>query len=113
MSNHSAAPFPMMGVRFIPAESSGQVPSRDRERIRPAIQMAAQPAREEVPVHELSFCHLKAHEEIARIIHLRDEIQLPASVLADAGFAAREKKGTRKDSLQHSSAAEHTSAPSA
>lgn len=113
MSNCSASPIPMTGARFVPAETSRQVLSRDRERILPAIQAASHREREEVPVHELSFRHLKTHEEIARIVHLRDEIQLPASVLADAGFAAREKKGMRKGSSLDSSAAELTLAPSA
>lgn len=113
MSNRSAAPFPLLGTRFVPAEPLGQVPPRDRERILPAaVPASAQAERKEVPVHELSFRHLKTLEEIARIVHLREEIQLPASILADPGFAAREKKGTRKDSSPRSSAAERISAPS-
>lgn len=50
--------------------------------------------RQEVPLDEVSFEHLKAVSDIAQILHLRGEIQLPASALADPSFHTREKKET-------------------
>jgi hypothetical protein len=58
----------------------------------------------DVQPHEVTFRHLRGPAEIARILHLRQEIQLPASALADAGFATREKKETRSASWAPSSA---------
>lgn len=55
---------------------------------------AAGVGRLEVPIDELRFFHLKTEAEIARIRHLREEIQLPASALADPSFSTREKKET-------------------
>jgi hypothetical protein len=49
----------------------------------------------EVQPHELGFRRLRGHHEIARVLSLRQEISLPASALADAGFGLREKKETR------------------
>ena len=46
----------------------------------------------EVQPHEVTFRRLRGAHEIARILHLREEIALPLTALADAGFAAREKK---------------------
>lgn len=54
--------------------------------------------RLEVPIHELSFVHLRATDEIGRIVHLRQQIQLPASALADPEFHTREKKETKSAS---------------
>lgn len=51
-----------------------------------------QPVCNDVQPHEVSFRHLRGPAEIARVLHLRQEIRLPASALADTGFAAREKK---------------------
>jgi hypothetical protein len=65
--------------------------------------------RLELPLDELSFRHLQTAEEISRIVHLRQQIQLPAAALADPGFAAREKKRTKRASSLLSSAAEPTS----
>ena len=50
--------------------------------------------RLELPLDELSFHRLTTQAEIAQILHLRDEIQLPASALADPSFHTREKKET-------------------
>ena len=49
----------------------------------------------DVQPHEVSFRRLRGAQEIARIVHLRKEIQLPSSTLADASFALREKKETK------------------
>lgn len=54
--------------------------------------------RLEVPISELSFAHLRATDEIARIVHLRQQIQLPAATLADPDFHTREKKETKSAS---------------
>ena len=58
----------------------------------------------EVQPHEVSFRRLRGAHEIARIVHLRNEIALPASTLADASFHTREKKETRWASSARSSA---------
>lgn len=50
------------------------------------------PASTEVQPHEVNFRRLRGAHEIASILHLRQEISLPASALADAGFRTREKK---------------------
>ena len=60
------------------------------------------PVSNDVQPHEVNFRHLRGSVEIARILHLRREIQLPASALADTGFATREKKETKSASLAHS-----------
>lgn len=51
--------------------------------------------RLEVPIDELSFAHLRATDEIGRIVHLRQQIQLPAATLTDPAFHTREKKETK------------------
>jgi hypothetical protein len=53
------------------------------------------PLSADVQPHEVNFRRLRSPQEIARILHLRNEIQLPAAALRDASFAAREKKETR------------------
>jgi hypothetical protein len=64
----------------------------------------APPASSDVQAHEVNFRHLRGAADISRILHLRQEIQLPASALADAGFATREKKETTSASWARSSA---------
>lgn len=59
-------------------------------------------ASNDVQPHEVNFRHLRGSAEIARILHLRQEIHLPASALADTGFATREKKETKSASWVHS-----------
>jgi hypothetical protein len=63
--------------------------------------------------HEVGFRQLLGPAEIARVLHLRSEIQLPTSALTDPGFATREKKETRRASWAPSSARVNTSVPSA
>ena len=53
------------------------------------------PPSMDVQPHEVSFRRLRGAQEIARILHLRQEIQLPSSAVADASFALREKKETK------------------
>ncbi|HEY8359723.1 MAG TPA: hypothetical protein VIL30_19900 [Ramlibacter sp.] len=49
----------------------------------------------DVQPHEVVFRQLRGRREIGEILHLRDEIKLPASALGDAAFATREKKETK------------------
>lgn len=56
------------------------------------------PPSTDVQPHEVNFRRLRGHQEIASVLHLRNEIALPASALGDAGFATREKKETRSAS---------------
>ena len=58
---------------------------------------------------ELRFCHLQSPRDVARVMHLRQEIHLPTSTLADPGFASREKKETRLDLSALSSGADNSS----
>jgi len=71
------------------------------------------PPSTEVQPHEVNFRRLRGAHEIARILHLRNEIALPASALADAGFQTREKKETRRASSVRSCASGRRSVPSA
>lgn len=61
----------------------------------------------DLQVHEVGFRQLRAHE-IPSILHLRNEIQFSAAVLADGGFATREKKETRSASSVPSSVSGNT-----
>ncbi len=76
-----------------------------------ALPREAEPApakadqRLDVPLSELTFRHLQGAEEIARIVHLRNEIQLVAASGADPSFVAREKKETSRALSPPSSAA--------
>lgn len=63
---------------------------------------AAEVEREKIRLDELGFRHLRTSAEIDRIKHLREEIQLPGSALADPGFQTREKKETRWALSAHS-----------
>ena len=67
------------------------------------VPLAETPARGEVSPQELQLRVLAGPHEIAGIQHLRRQIQLPAGVLADPGFAALEKKETRPVSSPRSS----------
>ena len=109
MSNRSAVPFDIPRKPFAPAEVPAHFPTARREKVilASAPENTWTTPKKEVPVDELSFCHLKTAAEIARISHLREEIQLPASVVADPGFRAREKKEIRKASSAPSNAAAH------
>lgn len=69
--------------------------------------------RLEVPLSELTFRHLKTADEIAGIVHLRQEIQLVAASGADPTFVAREKKETNRALWPLSSAAARLSGQSA
>jgi hypothetical protein len=54
--------------------------------------------RLELPLDELSFHRLTTPAEIGQILHLRGEINLPATALADPSFHTREKKETNTGS---------------
>jgi hypothetical protein len=67
----------------------------------------------DVQPHEVSFRRLRGPRQIARVLHLRQQIALPASAVGDASFALREKKETSRGSSVHSFATASTSVPSA
>jgi hypothetical protein len=63
-----------------------------------------QPAvRPEISPDEVWLQQLTTAREIAGIEHLRRQIQLPAAVLADPGFATLEKKETNSAGSRRSS----------
>ena len=64
---------------------------REQEEFVPAVKLDG-PL--DLPLDELSFHRLTTSAEIAQILHLRGEIQLPAAALADPAFHTREKKET-------------------
>jgi hypothetical protein len=66
-------------------------PPSPREEMLPAGKVDG---RLELPLDELSFHRLTTPAEIGQILHLRGEIQLPATALADPSFHTREKKET-------------------
>ena len=74
---------------------------------------APPPVTTELQARDVGFRRLRGAHEIARILHLRDEIQLPAAVQADPGFAAREKKEMKSASSVRSCASARRSARSA
>ncbi len=47
------------------------------------------------PSESLRFRQLYTPREFSRVLHLREEINLPAEMLADPAFIAREKKETK------------------
>lgn len=55
-------------------------------------------ARPDIVPDELHLRGLRTPLEIAEIQHLRQQIRLPAAVLADPGFATLEKKETTRAS---------------
>ena len=63
------------------------------------------PSREDLPLDQITFRRLQSAADIARIAHLREEIQLPATTLADPVFRTREKKEMKSGSSALSSAA--------
>ena len=67
----------------------------------------------ELPLDELEIRPLRSAEEIARVVHLRREISLPAAALADPEFTTREKKETSTVSSPVSCGAARTLEPSA
>jgi hypothetical protein len=76
----------------------------------------APPPRElgstDVQPEDVTFRQLRGHE-IGRIVHLREEIRLPAAARSDGSFATREKKETRTASWVPSFTSVSTSAPCA
>lgn len=66
------------------------------------------PSSTDVQPHEVGFRRLRGPHEIARILHLRDEIRLPTTARGDASFTTREKKETKSVSWAHSSATVNT-----
>lgn len=62
-------------------------------------------ALRDIAIDELEIRPLRHPEEIARVLHLRQEIHLPSAALADPAFASREKKETSTASWPASSGA--------
>ena len=50
------------------------------------------PAHAALDISELRFQRLRSAAAIRRILHLRDEIELPAEIRMSAAFVAGEKK---------------------
>lgn len=71
------------------------------------------PSTTELQPQDVAFRHLQGAAAIAGVMHLRSEIQLPASALGDPGFALREKKETKSAWSVPSCATVRPSAPSA
>jgi hypothetical protein len=111
MSDHSASPAHVRDFATLPSQVFAYAKQHDSYPALPASLAAAEAGRIEVPLDELGFFRLTAPSDIAEIHHLRAEIQLPASAVADPGFRAREKKETRKALSGHSSGATSSSAP--
>jgi len=63
------------------------------------------PAPRDIAIDELEIRPLRQPDEIARVLHLRQEIHLPSAALADPEFASREKKETSTASSPDSSGA--------
>ena len=67
--------------------------------------------RHDIPPQELRLRQLRTPWEIGEIEHLRRQIRLPAATLADPGFAALEKKGTKPASSPRWRSGARSSAP--
>lgn len=52
---------------------------------------------DEPQADEIRFRHLKTPQDIAQVMHLRDELSLPDAIRDDPEFVAREKKETTLD----------------
>jgi hypothetical protein len=78
----------------------------------PTLPSGSAPGARDLPIDELEIRHLRTAEEIRQVVHLRSEIQLPASTLADPDFHTREKKETRAASSPASAGVDNSSAPS-
>ena len=91
-SAEAVSPFATGAAVFLPVRQPTALPQLRL----PAAPMPAGKVdgRLELPLDELSFHRLTTPCEIAQIMHLRGEIQLPASALADPSFHTREKKET-------------------
>lgn len=76
-------------------QSFGLLPATMVPPLADEVSYVEPPASTDVQPHEVSFRQLRGARDIARIVHLRDEIALSAATRADAGFGTREKKETR------------------
>ena len=70
-------------------------------------------APEQPRIEEIRFHHLRSAHDIAQVLHLREELRLPAASRADPGFAAREKKEMKPASSVRLPGAANSSEPSA
>lgn len=72
-----------------PVLAHAPLPSSDE-----ALPLGKVDDRLELPLDELRFHRLTTPAQIGQILHLRGEISLPATALADPSFHSREKKET-------------------
>lgn len=95
---------------FSPAEQSfGSIPATQV----PLLYEPPVPLSDDIQAHEVAFRQLRGAREIGRILHLRQEIQLPTATVSDTGFAQREKKETKSAWSALSCGKANTSARSA
>jgi len=67
----------------------------------------------DVQADEVEFQQLLGRHDIGQILHLREELRLPASALGDSSFMTREKKETKSAWLADFSGMASSSVPSA
>jgi hypothetical protein len=70
-----------------------------RRKMQPGIPLhlaksEATEARHDVPIDDIWFCALQTEQDIRAIRHLREELRLPGSAVAEPEFRALEKKET-------------------
>ena len=111
MSDSTASPAHAREFAALPSQVFAYAQTRDAYPALPSSLPPPEIARHEVLVDELSFFRLTAPSDVSEIQHLRAQIQLPGSAMADPGFRALEKKETRKAWSGHSSGATRSSAP--
>ena len=111
MSDQTASPARSRDFAALPSPVFAYAGPQGAYPVLPVSHPPAEAGRMEVFLDELGFFRLTAPSDIAEIHHLRAEIQLPASAVADPTFRAREKKEIRKALWEHSSGATSSSAP--
>lgn len=89
-----------MSSMSVAARAAVRVPDAPPAPRPPAVAPAAP---RDIAIDELEIRHLRQPDEIARVLHLRQEIHLPSAALADPEFASREKKETSTVSSPDSS----------
>ncbi|WP_298927003.1 hypothetical protein [uncultured Ramlibacter sp.] len=94
-ANLASGVSPLLAAGELSALSrSGLVPGFAMSMLHRAAPPEETQERQDIPLEELRFIHLKTHQDIERVRALRGAIQLPAAALSDPYFHAREKKET-------------------